>query len=409
MTENIKISDLQLDDHNANKGSERGTYMIRRSLEKLGAGRSILVDKNGRIIAGNKTAESAGDVGIEDVILVRTRGNQLVAVMREDLDLDDPTGEARQLAYADNRAGEVSLTWDVDALQVDIDAGVDLSDWFQPLELDDLLPVKAGSSTDAPAQVDRAEELREKWGVEAGQLWRLPSRTAGKEHRVVCGDSTRADVVDRVLNGERVDLVFTDPPYGVNVTGAGGNAIAGDISFTAIPLMFARLPDILADGAWVYICGGQSNMSLYSRLFEEYFRQLPRVIVWDKVRMVMRRNGYHSVYEFIYYCFAEGGGSRWYSERSGEATFDIWRVAPPTNDERVHLTEKPVELATRAINNTCPRGGVVWEPFLGSASTLIAAENLGRVCRGVEISPGYVAVALERYATAFGIEPELVE
>lgn len=90
MTENIKISDLQLDDHNANKGGERGTYMIRRSLERLGAGRSILVDKNGKVIAGNKTLESAGDVGIDDVILVRTRGNQLVAVMREDLDLDDP-------------------------------------------------------------------------------------------------------------------------------------------------------------------------------------------------------------------------------------------------------------------------------------------------------------------------------
>lgn len=139
----VPLSALEPDGHNANKGSERGTYMIRRSLEKLGAGRSILVDKNGRIIAGNKTAESAGDVGIEDVILVRTRGNQLVAVMREDLDLDDPTGEARQLAYADKRAGEVSLTWDVDALQVDIDAGVDLSDWFQPLELDEIITSEA--------------------------------------------------------------------------------------------------------------------------------------------------------------------------------------------------------------------------------------------------------------------------
>ncbi|MBW7959865.1 MAG: hypothetical protein H3C69_09950 [Candidatus Promineofilum sp.] len=139
MTENIKISDLQLDDHNANKGGERGTYMIRRSLERLGAGRSILVDKNGKVIAGNKTLESAGDVGIDDVILVRTRGNQLVAVMREDLDLDDPSGEARQLAYADNRAGEVSLTWDADVLAADIADGVDLSDWFKPLELSAIL------------------------------------------------------------------------------------------------------------------------------------------------------------------------------------------------------------------------------------------------------------------------------
>jgi len=138
MTETIKLSDLQPDDRNANKGSERGTYMIRRSLEKLGAGRSILLDKNGRIIAGNKTAESAADVGLDDVIVVRTNGRQLVAVMREDLDLDDPAGMARELAYADNRTGQVSLDWDAGVLAEDIAGGVDLSDWFKPYELDTL-------------------------------------------------------------------------------------------------------------------------------------------------------------------------------------------------------------------------------------------------------------------------------
>jgi hypothetical protein len=85
--------------------------MIRRSLEKLGAGRSILLDSKGRIIAGNKTAEAAGDIGLDDVLIVRTRGDKLVAVLREDLDLDDPAGQARELAYADNRAGQVSLDW----------------------------------------------------------------------------------------------------------------------------------------------------------------------------------------------------------------------------------------------------------------------------------------------------------
>jgi hypothetical protein len=131
----IPLSAIEPDSHNANKGSERGTYMIRRSLEKLGAGRSILLDSKGRIIAGNKTAESAADVGIDEVVLVRTRGNQLVAVMREDLDLDDPAGQARELAYADNRTSEVSMTWDAGVITDDIGVGVDLSDWFQPFEL----------------------------------------------------------------------------------------------------------------------------------------------------------------------------------------------------------------------------------------------------------------------------------
>lgn len=139
MNETIKLSDLQPDERNANRGTERGTYMIRQSLQKLGAGRSILLDKNGKVIAGNKTLESAADIGLDDVLIVRTRGDQLVAVMREDLDLDDPEGQARQLAYADNRAGQVSLEWDAGVLSADIASGVDLSDWFHSDELDSVL------------------------------------------------------------------------------------------------------------------------------------------------------------------------------------------------------------------------------------------------------------------------------
>ena len=152
MTETIKLSDLQPDDGNANKGTERGAYMIRRSLEKLGAGRSILLDSKGRIIAGNKTAEAASDIGLDDVLIVRTRGDKLVAVLREDLDLDDPAGQARELAYADNRAGQVSLDWEPAVIQLDIAAGVDLSDWWQPFELEGL------TGGDTPHLDDLADE-----------------------------------------------------------------------------------------------------------------------------------------------------------------------------------------------------------------------------------------------------------
>lgn len=132
----VPLDALQPDERNANKGTERGAYMIRQSLRKLGAGRSILLDKNGKVIAGNKTLESAADIGLDDVLVVRTRGDKLVAVLREDLDLDDPEGQARQLAYADNRTGQVSLDWEPHTILADLDAGVDLSDWFTAFELD---------------------------------------------------------------------------------------------------------------------------------------------------------------------------------------------------------------------------------------------------------------------------------
>lgn len=136
VTEQIKLSDLQPDSHNANKGTERGRALLEKSLHQYGAGRSILLDKNGRIIAGNKTAQTAGEIGIDDVIIVRTKGDKLVAVLREDLDLNDDA--ARMLAYADNRVGQVDLEWDAEALLADMTAGFELDEfWFED-ELEDL-------------------------------------------------------------------------------------------------------------------------------------------------------------------------------------------------------------------------------------------------------------------------------
>jgi len=141
---------IQPDRKNANKGTERGRYMVEASLRETGAGRSILLDKDGRIIAGNKTFEAASDIGLP-VRVVETDGTELVAVKRTDLDLDDDTGTARKLAYYDNRTSSVGLAWDVEQILADVNAGLDLSGlWFEH-ELDGLLNGIAGEVVD-PAQ-----------------------------------------------------------------------------------------------------------------------------------------------------------------------------------------------------------------------------------------------------------------
>ena len=132
-----KLDSLTPDASNANRGTERGRYALEASLRKYGAGRSILIDREGRIIAGNKTAETAADVGIDDVIIVQTDGRQLVAVQRTDLDLDSK--EARELAYADNRVAELDLSFDPEQVLADLGAGVDLSGLWRQDELDALL------------------------------------------------------------------------------------------------------------------------------------------------------------------------------------------------------------------------------------------------------------------------------
>lgn len=133
------LETLQDDRRNANKGTPRGDGMLERSLRQLGAGRSILVDREGRIIAGNKTRQKAVEIGFKDAIVVDTDGRQLVVVRRTDLDLDDPSSPARRLAFADNRVGQVDLDWDRDVIDAEIQEGFDLSDLFTDHELQAIL------------------------------------------------------------------------------------------------------------------------------------------------------------------------------------------------------------------------------------------------------------------------------
>lgn len=133
-----KIDDLRLDQRNANRGTERGDLMLERSLQKYGAGRSILVDKKGTVIAGNKTLVKAGEIGIEDVVVVQTDGSKIVAVQRMDLDLAKDNS-ARELALADNRISEVDLEWDLEQIARDLEDGLDLSDFWAEDELDQLI------------------------------------------------------------------------------------------------------------------------------------------------------------------------------------------------------------------------------------------------------------------------------
>ncbi len=133
-----KSRNLTPDQNNANRGTERGRHMLETSLRNLGAGRSILLDKHGNVIAGNKTLEVANEIGLDDVQIVQSDGRRLIAVQRTDLDLTDPTGKARQLAYADNRVGEVDLDFDFDVIQNDIANGLDLSDYWFTFELPEM-------------------------------------------------------------------------------------------------------------------------------------------------------------------------------------------------------------------------------------------------------------------------------
>lgn len=153
------LTDLRPDDRNANAGTERGRAMVEESLRQYGAGRSILVDRHGYIIAGNTTHEAAIDIGLTDAVIVKTDGRKLVVVQRTDLDIDSPAGRA--LAVADNRTSEVGLSWDPGVLaELAADDAIDLSALFSPVELADLLGGNAPVPKFQPeAPAHRLDEL----------------------------------------------------------------------------------------------------------------------------------------------------------------------------------------------------------------------------------------------------------
>src|SRR4051794_9894410 len=211
----MKLSDLKQDNNNANTGTFRGKQVLSRSIRELGAGRSVLVDRNGKLIAGNKTAEAAADIGMEDVVLVQSDGTKLVVVQRTDLDLDTDT-RAKELAIADNRAGQLGLEWNPDVLK-SLSSEVEMFPYFNGEELKELT-VEAGKvvTPEPPApKADLAEKLLTQWNIQRGQVWEIPSKmVSGKVHRIMCGDSSDTeDVAKLFTGGEKASLLATDPPY----------------------------------------------------------------------------------------------------------------------------------------------------------------------------------------------------
>lgn len=384
MSKKIKgIDDLQHDPNNANKGNERGRKAVDDSLTKYGAGRSIVVDQNGVVIGGNKTLDAAKAAGI-DIEIIKTKGDKLVVVQREDLDLLNDH-KARKLAYADNRAGELGLDWDLDQIKADLDAGMILDDMFSLDELGDMgVDLPTLEPEEAPeAQMDAAEELQAKWKVQRGDVWEIG------EHRLMCGDNIKDAAL--FLDGNSFDICLTDPPYGVGY----GYASHDDSDMELYWSLMEGLISIYKSFCDLLVCfvGNKNNNQWFSRFNPDSF------LVWyDKTKQSPHKVAYLCKSEL---CLVFGKPK----ERWNLDTLEVNGVRGDGLRE-LHTCPKPVELFEKLIEKECYK--FILDPFLGSGTTMVAAERLGRKCYGMEIEPKYCAVILERMQQ-MGLEPELVE
>jgi DNA modification methylase len=229
-----------------------------------------------------------------------------------------------------------------------------------------------------------------------GDWWQL-----GK-HRLLCGDSTKRDTYQTLLEGKRPDLLLTDPPYGVGYQAAGSKkrAILGDLSQATIPVSLACSLDHLHEDGRLVVFGGSDQFAMYLNLFDHHLRQQPRVVVWVKEGFVLRHHGFHSQFELAYYGWKGTGGNIWFGDRT---VSDVWAI--PRKKDTGHDTEKPVALFEIPVGRLVGPGGLVLDPFAGSGVTIIAAERLGRVAAVIEKDPHWCDVICKRWQAATGVVP----
>lgn len=286
--------------------------------------------------------------------------------------------------------------------------------------LDELTPPEPAA--DPGAQIDRAEELQAEWQVQRGQVWAIPSKAGKGEHRIMCGDSTSAEDVARLMDGELAEMVWTDPPYGVSLgeknramTKQGNGHRGEDITNDDLdePELMAMLrasfdaaaANCRAGGAWYVAAPAGPLHVLFGQALKErgIWRQ---TIQWVKNNATFSPMGvdYHWQAEPIFYGWLPNAGHRYYG---GRQQTTVWNVDRPTKSPE-HPTMKPPELVARAVENSSKRGEPVLDVFSGSGTTLVACEQTGRIGYGMEIEPKYCAVTLQRLSD-MGLTPRLVD
>jgi len=356
---------------------------LKASLAKFGIADPIIINTDNMIIGGHQRKK------ILETLLGYDPDFQIdVRVPDRELSID----EARELNV---RLNKNVAEWDFDTLANSFELD-DLLDWgFDKKELDlDLWASEVPE--DVEPQIDKAEELRVKWGVESGQLWQLGS------HRLICGDCTDKAVVERVMGQDTFQLMLTDPPYGVDYEGVTNDA--PELLVGLLTDSFRIANGFMDNGGVYYICYPDIHSYEFAGVIRDtgWKQGRPPVVLWIKDIPVMGRGDYNSQNESMYYGW-KGSGHYF----SGKIYTNVWQFPRP-KIAKGHPTMKPIGLFENAVENSSQREDIVYDPFLGSGTTLIACERLGRKCRAVEISPAYVAVAIQRWVDVTGKEPVLI-
>lgn len=390
----VPIESLNPDASNTRKHSDRNLTAIAASFSRWGQRTPIVVQREGMVIrAGNGRFQAAKKLGWK-----------YIAAMI----VDESNIDAASFAIADNRTAELA-EWDDEALVSILQSlsSETLPDTgFTQEELDKLISSIAPEIADDEAPEPPANPISKR-----GDIWQCGN------HRVMCGDSTSGEDVKALLDGATPFIMVTDPPYGVEYDPAWRNEAAakGLIGYAARREGVVENDDkkewteayrlFFGDVAYVWHAG-RFAADLVVNLRDAGL-EIRTQIIWKKPAFAISRGHYHWQHEPCWYTVRKGASSKWCGDRSQSTVWDISNRVDH-GDNSNHGTQKPVECMARPIRNHGGNGDHVYDPFLGSGTTMIAAEQLGRTCFGMEISPAYVDVCVQRWEKLTGKKAELV-
>jgi DNA modification methylase len=358
---------------------------VAASIQEFGFRQPIVVDTEGVIVVGHVRRLAAQKLGLTNIPVNVATG--LTAA------------QVNAYRLADNRTNE-EATWDTEALALELanlkvdEFDLDLTG-FNLDEIQELLAENTVGFTDD----DEAPAVPEVAVTEPGDLWILGN------HRLLCGDSTSIEQVERLMNGQKADLVFTDPPYNVDYEGyteeklkIQGDKMTPEQFQEFLASVFSSYQWALKPGGSLYVCHPSSWQREFQEALECSDFAVRCQVIWAKNTFAWGFGRYKFQHEPIFYCHRRGQSDPWYGDKSQST---LWQEKKPSAN-RLHPTMKPVELIERALVNSSQAGDLVVDLFGGSGSTLIACEKMGRSSRLMELDPKYCDVIVKRWQDFVG-------
>ena len=369
--------------NNARTHSTEQIKKLRSSLREFGFINPVIIDRDYGVIAGHGRILAAKEEGIKEVPCV----------------FADHLTEAQKKAYiiADNRMA-MDAGWDEELLRVEIEAlqGMDfdpLLTGFDEKELAALFDDGAEAKDD---DFDVDEELEKPVFSKTGDVW-----TLGR-HRLVCGDSTKAETYETLMQGKKANLVVTDPPYNVNYEGSAGKIkndnMAAEKFYQFLLDAFTNMEKVMAEDASIYVFHADTEGLNFRRAFTDAGFYLSGCCIWKKPSLVLGRSPYQWQHEPVLYGWKKNGKHQWYSDRKQTT---IWEFEKPRKNAD-HPTMKPIPLLAYPITNSSMSNTLILDPFGGSGSTLIVCEQTDRSCCTIELDEKYCDVIVKRYVELKG-------